>query len=343
MGARDWYWPGHSALPIVLLALSACTTPDKVALEEYAPKSPDADIEAVSLSATDDDAFDPSRVGTEFPDTTEQVAVWYKWKDADSGKKVGIRWSKDGQVVLEQGDTLAKISGASAYVLKMAAGSKLPIGDYQVELLEDGVAVTKIPFKVGAGGTGGAEVAAAPADAGAETEDQGEAAPAATAEEPSEETAEVSEAAAEPTAEATTPAAESASPPSSSGGAVLSSHQTKWPGVVVELTELVRKGNTLYAKLRFTNGGTKEIRPDFYYRDTYVLDETNKKYEVLKDDKDAYLGSVASGYTYWWGESIDPGASRMVWMRFAPPPAGVKVVTVQVGTMDPFEDVPIGN
>ena len=256
MGARDWYWPGHSALPIVLLALSACTTPDKVALEEYAPKSPDADIEAVSLSATDDDTFDPSRVGTEFPDTTEQVAVWYKWKDADSGTKVGIRWSKDGQVVLEQGDTLAKLSGTSAYILKMAAGSKLPIGDYQVELLEDGVAVTKIPFKVGAGESG-AEVAAT-TDAGAETEDQGEAAPAATTEESPEDTSEVSEGAVEPAAEAATPATESASPPSSSGGAVLAFHETKWPGVVVELTELTRKGSTLYAKLRFTNRGPRK-------------------------------------------------------------------------------------
>lgn len=343
MGTRDWYWPGHSALSIVLLTISACTTPDKVALKEYAPKSPDADIEAVSLSSSSDDNFEPSRVGTEFPDTTQQVAVWYKWNGADSGKKVAIRWTKGGEVVLDQSDTLLKASGASSYVLKMAAGSNLPIGDYQVELLEDGVAVTKIPFKVGAGGSGDAEVAAAPADAGAETEDQAEAAPAATAEEPSGDTVKVSEAAAEPAAEATTPAAESPSPPSSAGGAVLGSHQTKWPGVVVELTELVRKGNTLYAKLRFTNGGTKEIRPDFYYRDTYVLDENNKKYEVLKDDKDAYLGSVASGYTYWWGESMEPGASRTVWMRFAPPPAGVKVVTVQVGTMDPFEDVAIQN
>lgn len=120
-------------------------------------------------------------------------------------------------------------------------------------------------------------------------------------------------------------------------------HETKWPGVLVELTELTRKGSTLYAKLRFTNKGDKEIRPDFYYRDTYVLEENNKKYEVLKDEKDAYLGSVASGYTYWWGENIDPGASRTVWMRFAPPPAGVRVVTVQVGTMDPFEDVAIQN
>jgi hypothetical protein len=331
-----------AVVPLVL-ALSACATPDKVALEEYAPKSSDADIEAVSLSASDNDTFDPERVGTEFPDSTKQVAVWYRWDDADSGKKVGIRWSKNGEVVLEQGDTLAKVSGASAYVLKMGAGSKLPIGDYQVELLEDGVAVTKIPFKVGAGQSGDAEVAAAATDVGAETEDAGEAVPAASTEEPSGDTTETTEVAAEPVAEAASAAKESAMPPSSSGGAVLAVHETKWPGVVVELTELTRKGSTLYAKMRFTNKGAKEIRPEFYYRDTYVLDENNKKYAVLKDEKDAYLGSVASGYTYWWAESIDPGASRMVWMRFAPPPAGTRMVTVQVGTMDPFEDVPIQN
>ena len=344
MRARDSHWPGCYAFVMALLTLSACTTPDKVALEQYAPQSPDADIEAVSLSASSDDSFEPSRVGTEFPDTTQQVAVWYKWNGADSGKKVAIRWTKGGEVVLDQSDTLLKTSGASSYVLKMAAGSRLPIGDYQVELLEDGVAVTKIPFKVGAGESGGAEVAAtATTGAGAETEEEGEAPPAATTEESPGATTEVSEAAAQPAVDTATAATAAAEPPPSSGSAVLAMHETKWPGVVVELTELTRKGNTLYAKLRFTNKGDKEIRPDFYYRDTYVLDENNKKYEVLKDEKDAYLGSVASGSTYWWGENIDPGASRMVWMRFAPPPAGVRVVTVQVGTLDPFEDVAIQN
>jgi len=320
----------RSAAVPLLLALSGCTTPDKVALPEFAPASSEADIEEVSLSASDNNTFDPERVGTEFPDTTKQVAVWYRWDDADSGKKVGIRWSKNGEVVLEQGDTLAKLAGASSYVLKMAAGSKLPIGDYQVELLEDGVAVTKIPFKVGPGESGSVEVAEAVTDAGAETEGEGEPVPAASTEEPSGDATETTELAAEPVTEA-------------AGGAVLAFHETKWPGVVVELTELSRKGSTLYAKLRFTNKGTNEIRPEFYYRDTYVLDANNKKYEVLKDEKNAYLGSVASGYTDWWAESIDPGASRMVWMRLAPPPAGVRAVTVQVGTMDPFEDVPIQN
>ena len=327
---------------VALLALGACTAPDKVALEEYAPASPDADIEAVSLSASDNDTFDPERVGTEFPDTTEQVAVWYKWDNADSGKKVGIRWSKDGEVVLEQGDTLAKISGASAYVLKMAAGSKLPIGDYQVELLEDGVAVTKIPFKVG--DSDGSETAAAPADESEAAE------PEAVAPEPEADppAGEVDEAAGEETVEATAvedSAAEVQPANATAGSAVggLAGQETEWPGVVVQLTEFARKGKNLNAKLRFTNNGSQKARPDFYYRDTYVVDQDNKKYAVVKDEKGGYLGSVSSGYNYWWGEDIEPGASRSVWMRFEAPPAGVKTMTLQVGTMDPFEDVAIQN
>ncbi|MGZ8397590.1 MAG: hypothetical protein ACXWWN_01000 [Gemmatimonadales bacterium] len=259
----------------------------------------------MSLSASDNDTFDPERVGTEFPDTTNQVAVWYRWDGADSGKKVGIRWSKNGEVVLEQGDTLAKVSGASAYVLKMAAGSKLPVGDYQVELLEDGVAVTKIPFKVGSG-TEPMKASTAGATAAA-----------------SEET-------------------ETAAAATGSGG-FPAAQPTKWPGVTVQVTELARKGKNLNAKLRFINSGTERPRPAFYYADTYAIDANNQKYEVLEDDKGRYLGSLGTGYFNWWGEYLDPGATVVVWMRFPAPSAGVKAVTIQLDGMDPIEDVRIGN
>jgi hypothetical protein len=330
MCTRNPRWSRRLTFVPALLALSACTTPDKVALEEYAPQSPEADIEAVSLSASDDDTFDPERVGTEFPDTTKQVAVWYRWDDADSGKKVGIRWSKNGEVVLEQGDTLAKVSGASAYVLKMAAGSKLPIGDYQVELLEDGVAVTKIPFKVGSGTSEATETATTGA---AENDAAGSGAEEAPeAEQPTE----VEPAAAEPAEpEPAAAAAASADFPAAQA--------TKWPGVTVQLIELARKGKNLTAKLRFTNKGTERVRPGFYYAGTYAIDADNNKYEVLKDDKGTYLGSLGTGYHNWWGENIDPGASHLVWMRFPAPPPGVNVLTLQLDGMDPIEDVRIQN
>jgi hypothetical protein len=329
-----------------LLTFGACTATDKIALEEYAPAAPEADIEAVSLSASDNDTFDPERVGTEFPDTTKQVAVWYRWNDADSGKKVGIRWSKNGEVVLEQGDTLAKLSGASAYVLKMAAGSKLPVGDYQVELLENGVAVTKIPFKVGSGtaDAGEALTTGAAEDNAAGPKEAPGAAETLAAEEPAEaETAESEPAAAEPAAEASTDEVATAAATASPTGGFPAAQATKWPGVTVQVTELARKGKNLNAKLRFTNNGTERVRPSFYYAGTYAIDAGNQKYEVLKDDKGTYLGSLGTGNTNWWGEYLDPGASVLVWMRFPAPAAGVNAVTLQLDGMDPIEDVRIQN
>lgn len=129
--------------------LGACDSPDPSGLKEYAPRSPGAAIQAVSLSSSHDDKFSPDRAGTEFPDSTRQVAVWYRWDRAPAGKQVGIRWSKGETPVLEQADTLGKPSGESVYVLKLSAGSRLPRGEYQVELFEDGTSVSRIPFRIG--------------------------------------------------------------------------------------------------------------------------------------------------------------------------------------------------
>jgi len=97
----------------------------------------------------------------------------------------------------------------------------------------------------------------------------------------------------------------------------------------------------LSAKVRFTNNGSEKVRPEFYYTDTYLLDANNKKYEVLKDEKGTYLGSLTTGYPNWWGEYLDPGTSQTVWMRFPLPATGVNVLTLQVAGMDPFEDVQV--
>jgi photosystem II stability/assembly factor-like uncharacterized protein len=125
------------------------TSPDTSGFKGYAPRPAGAAIQAVSLSSSYDDKFSPDRAGTEFPDSTRQVAVWYRWDRAPAGKQVGIRWSKGATPVLEQADTLVKPSGESVYVLKLSAGSRLPRGEYQVELFEDGTSVSRIPFRIG--------------------------------------------------------------------------------------------------------------------------------------------------------------------------------------------------
>lgn len=142
----------YALIPLLFtwaLTLSACSEARDFALQEYAPKSPQAAIKEVSLGTSDSDNFDPARVATRFPAGTKKVLVWYRWEGANKDTKVAIRWSWEGNTVLEQGEAFGKPAGSAAWVLKMGAGGDLPPGKYQVELFENETSVTAIPFQVG--------------------------------------------------------------------------------------------------------------------------------------------------------------------------------------------------
>lgn len=122
----------------------------------------------------------------------------------------------------------------------------------------------------------------------------------------------------------------------------LASQETNWSGVVAEVTELRRKGNTLTAKVRFRNQGGAEAEPDVHYNEVYVMDlGAGKKYEVLKDEKGNYIAGLRSGWNNRWYDKVQPGQSATIWMKFPAPPADVKTVTLQVPGVPPFEDLPI--
>lgn len=152
MSERWVRWVRRSAawvLSISVLFALGCTSEADVGMQEYAPQSSDAAIKAVSLGTSDTNKFDPTRTGTKFPEGTKRVVVWYRWADAPDGAQVGIRWSRGGTVVLEQGEAFGKSSGSAAWFLQMSAGGDLPVGDYHVDLLENDQVVTTIPFHVG--------------------------------------------------------------------------------------------------------------------------------------------------------------------------------------------------
>jgi len=225
---------------------------------------------------------------------------------------------------LEQGEAFAKPAGTSAWVLKMGAGSTLPPGSYRVELLENEKPVTSIPFHVGAEQTATVEPELDTSTINSET-----APPDTTSTAP--ESAETTG----------TEVPLTAAAPATGGEAAGKSLETKWPGVVAEVSEFRRKGTALTAKVRFTNNGAQRAQPDFYYGETYLLDADNKKYEVLKDEQGRYLAALRSGYPDRWYEWLEPGASQTVWMKFSAPSATVKMATLQVPGMEPFEELAI--
>lgn len=113
-------------------------------------------------------------------------------------------------------------------------------------------------------------------------------------------------------------------------------------GLVAEVTEFKRRGNTLTAKVRFRNAGTDEVTIDLEYGKTYVLDAGGgKKYEVLRDDEKNYIAAIGKSYSDRYWEGIEPGEQKVVWMKFPAPPPEVKVATLQIDEAPPFDDLPI--
>jgi len=138
------------------------------------------------------------------------------------------------------------------------------------------------------------------------------------------------------TATGTAPAA--AAPAAAS----LASQETNWPGISADVTEFKRKGNTLTAKVVLRNHGNVKTQPEIKYDEVYLMDlGAGKKYEVLKDEKGAYIAALRSGWGDRWYENLEPGQSFTLWMKFPAPPPEVKSVTLQVPGVPPFEDLPI--
>lgn len=175
------------------------------------------------------------------------------------------------------------------------------------------------------------EAAAAPAAPAAGTADPA-AAPAPAAGTAPADTAVASDPAAAP----------AAAPAAGQTGSVLASQETNWPGIVAEVVEFRRKGNTLTARVRFRNQAGAAAQPEVKYEEVAVMDlAAGKKYEVLKDERGTYIAGLRSGWTDRWYQSMEPGQSQLIWMKFPAPPAEVKAVTLQLPGTPPFEDLPI--
>jgi hypothetical protein len=130
--------------------------------------------------------------------------------------------------------------------------------------------------------------------------------------------------------------------PTAAPTAVVATQTTNWPGVVVSVTEFRRKGSTLTVRAEVRNQGNVDANPDISYNEVYLMDlAAGKKYEVLKDEKGAYIAALHSGWPNRWLERLAPGASYTIWMKFPAPPPEVKAVTLQLPGMPPFEDLPI--
>jgi hypothetical protein len=126
------------------------------------------------------------------------------------------------------------------------------------------------------------------------------------------------------------------------GGTALAREDTKWSGVVAEVTEFRRKGNTLTAKVRFRNQGTAPADIEVLLAEVYVMDAAaGKKYSVLKDENGAFIAALKPGWKDRWYDRLAPGEEMVLWVKLPAPPPDVKAVTFQVPGVPPFDDLAI--
>ena len=143
-----------------------------------------------------------------------------------------------------------------------------------------------------------------------------------------------------PASEPPQPAPATASSAAPAGG--IATQETNWKGVSMTVTEFRRKGNTLTAKVQLVDHGTSEAHVETKFDETYLIDTAaGKKFNVLKDEKGAYIASLRSGWNDRWYDTLKPGESYLLWMKFPAPPAETKAITLQLPGAPPFEDLPI--
>jgi hypothetical protein len=93
---------------------------------------------------------DDSHTGAAFAEGIKQVRAYYSWRDAPVGHQLGVRWYKDDEMILEQGEPVAEAEGRTEWILKMQGDATLPVGSYRVELVEADRPPLPLEFTIGA-------------------------------------------------------------------------------------------------------------------------------------------------------------------------------------------------
>lgn len=141
------------------------------------------------------------------------------------------------------------------------------------------------------------------------------------------------------TASAQTPKAGNA------GAKPLASRELDVEGVVAEVIESVRKGDTLTVRVRFRNTGTASAKIMLarggvsYHTANYIV-AGDTKYEIMRDTAGNVLATPRDGGG-WLEPTIRPKGTFAWWAKYPAPPTSQKSYTLYLNVGPPIEDVPI--
>jgi len=129
------------------------------------------------------------------------------------------------------------------------------------------------------------------------------------------------------------------------GKVIQTQESDKWDGLEIDLISLKVKNNVLTVKFKLRNVGSEAVEPAIYFKDCYIMDETNqKKYYPLKDSDGNYIaGPVKYSGSAWGGGyfqfKIEPGKTKGMWIKFPEPPDNPETITIHISGFFPFEEI----
>lgn len=128
----------------------------------------------------------------------------------------------------------------------------------------------------------------------------------------------------------------------------ITTADTNWSDVTVDVMSVTRKGNVMTVKFAAVNNGGKAQQVAFGFTGhdvCYAVDEeSGSKYYVLTDEEGNPVASAKEwmpNSTHGINREVAPGSSLRVWMKLPAPPPEVTVISLFLNETDPIEDVPI--
>jgi len=115
-----------------------------------------------------------------------------------------------------------------------------------------------------------------------------------------------------------------------------------WDGVVADLIKLSVKNDVLTLRFKFRNEGSDNPRVELYFKDCYIVDESNqKKYFPLKDSEGQYIGGPKE--KDWEGGRfsfiIEAGRSKGFWIKCPVPADNPETISISIPFFFPFEEI----
>ncbi len=110
----------------------------------------------------------------------------------------------------------------------------------------------------------------------------------------------------------------------------------------VDIVKAKVDGKILMIAAQFRNNGQERANLNFTIdRVYYIVQDTQQKYHVLRDDQKVWLASYQGATIGRSPLRINPGAKQLLWFKFPAPPENVTRIDLNIPGVLPFDKLPI--